>query len=73
MDQSVSPSGKELLLRALQDSGIAVLRQEENKVFVENDYCVEVEGKNLFKLSQEGYIIAPYDNLNELCQMIKMG
>lgn len=73
MDQSVSPSGKELLLRALQDSGIAVLRQEENKVFVENDYCVEVEGKNLFKLSQEGYIIAPYDDLNELCQMIKMG
>ncbi len=73
MDQSVSPSGKELLLRALQDRGIAVLRQEENKVFVENDYCVEVEGKNLFKLSQEGYIIAPYDDLNELCQMIKMG
>lgn len=73
MDQSVSPSGKELLLRALQDSGIAVLRQEENKVFVENDYCVEVEGKNLFKLSQEGYIIAPYDDLNELCQMIKIG
>jgi hypothetical protein len=74
MDKSVQPlSGRELLLRALHAYGLPVIREEGTKVFTESEYCVEVEGPHLFKLSQDGYIVAPYDNLDELCQMIKMG
>jgi hypothetical protein len=74
MSQSVqSLSGKELLLHALRVYGLAVIREDSNKIFTESDYCVEVEGPQLFKLSQDGYIVAPYDNVDELCQMIKMG
>lgn len=74
MDESLqSLSGKELLLHALQAYGLPVIREDGNKVFTESEYCVEIEGPYLFKLSQDGYIVAPYDNVDELCQMIKMG
>jgi hypothetical protein len=74
MNESEQPlSGKELLLQAFQAHGLSVFREDGNKVFTESEYCVEVEGPHLFKLSQDGYIVAPYDNLDELCQMIKMG
>jgi hypothetical protein len=66
-------SGKDLILHALRVYGIHVIREDGNKVFTEADYCVEVEGPSLFKLSQDGYIIAPYNSVDELCQMIKMG
>jgi hypothetical protein len=70
---SPSPTGKEILLNSLKVNGIEIVRQEDNKVFTESDFCIEVEGVQLYKLSQDGYIIAPYDNLDELCRMIKMG
>jgi hypothetical protein len=74
MDESVLPlSGKELLLQALHAYGISVIREDGNKVFTESEHCVEVEGPHLFKLSQDDYIVAPYDNIDELCQMIKRG
>jgi|688.fasta_scaffold07912_13 hypothetical protein len=74
MDESVLQlSGKELLLQAFHAYGISVIREDGNKVFTESEYCVEVEGPHLFKLSQDDYIVAPYDNIDELCQMIKRG
>ncbi|MFM7431240.1 MAG: hypothetical protein ACKO1F_15255 [Flammeovirgaceae bacterium] len=72
-ESACNPMGKELLLQALQAYGLSVIREDGNKVYTESDYCIEVEGPHLFKLSQDGYIVAPYDNLDEVCQMIKMG
>ena len=70
---SPSLSGKEILIQALEANEIRIVKQEANKVFTESDYCIEVEGAQLYKLSQDGYVIAPYDDLDELCRMIKMG
>jgi hypothetical protein len=74
MDQSWEPlSGKELLMRVLNHYAIQIIREDGNKIYTESDYCIEVESAQLFKLSQDGYIIGPYDNADELCQMIKTG
>lgn len=59
------------LLAALQQFNIAVVNEEGKMVFLEKDYTIEVEQNGLFKLSQEGYVIAPFKDLEELCQFIK--
>jgi len=61
------------LARALAGYEISILYREGNKVFVEHDYCIEIEGEQLFKLSHEGFVIAPFDDLDALARMIKMG
>ncbi|MCE2732805.1 MAG: hypothetical protein O9302_01730 [Cyclobacteriaceae bacterium] len=65
--------GKENLLRALAAYEIAIVKDDGNHVYTEAEYCVEIESDSLYRLSQDGYVIAPYDNLDELCSMIKMG
>jgi len=65
--------GKEKLMEALRKYGVVIVKEDGKYVYTESDYCVEIENASLFKLSQDGYVIAPYDNLDELCEMIKMG
>jgi hypothetical protein len=34
---------------------------------------IEIEANGIFKLRSEGLVIAPFADLDELCQFIKMG
>ena len=41
-------------------------------VFLEKEYTIEIEGKKLFKLKQGGQVVAPFNDVEELCNFIKM-
>lgn len=68
---SLSP--KELLLLVLAGMEIPVLADEGPHVQVANGYTVEVEGPLLYKLVQHGQVIAPFTDVVEMCELIKMG
>ena len=60
----------ETLLEALKVYEIKVIAIEDNLVKLPNNYTVEVEKNKLYKLIDDGYIVAPFSDLNELCQFI---
>ncbi|MGB3776816.1 MAG: hypothetical protein WA960_00550 [Tunicatimonas sp.] len=65
-------SEAESLLRyALNHYGIAVLGSEQNTVQLAQGYQVEVEGPSLYKLLSDGAVVAPFADVDELCQFIK--
>jgi hypothetical protein len=59
------------LLFALGEYEIEVLNTSEIKVQVEKGYDIEVEANGLFKLFSDGKVVAPFDDLDELCWFIK--
>lgn len=61
---------KEELIDCLRFFNIDMEREEGNKVYLIRGYCIEVEANGLYKLLQHGEVIAPFDDLNELCHFI---
>ena len=60
----------ETLLEALKVYEIEVIAVEGNRVKLQNNYEVEVEKNKMYKLIDDGYIVAPFGDLNELCRFI---
>ena len=60
----------ETLLEALKVYEIEVIAIEGNRVKLQNNYEVEVEKNKLYKLIDDGYIVAPFSDLNDLCRFI---
>ena len=63
---------RELLLLAFKYFDLEMVTQSESKVELLEGYTIEIEGNNLFKLLQEGQVIAPFADVEELCDFIKM-
>ena len=63
---------KDSLVAALHQFGIEVEASDEKVVRTAMDYAIEIEGESLFKLTQGGQVIAPFAEIEELCQFIKM-
>ncbi len=63
---------KDFLLFALNHFGIKVTSSQEKIILLERGYAIEVEGQQLFKLLQDGQVIAPFADVEELCNFIKM-
>ena len=60
----------EILLEALKVYEIEVIAIEGNRVKLQNNYEVEVEKNKLYKLIDDGYIVAPFSDLNDLFRFI---
>ena len=60
----------EILLKALKVYEIEVIEIECNREKLQNNYEVEVEKNQLYKLIDDGYIVAPFSDLNDLCRFI---
>lgn len=69
----MEPTPKQHLLLALAYYEIEILKDEGMRLQLERDYEVEVESGFLFKLLWRGEVVAPFNDLNEMCQFIKMG
>ncbi len=61
---------KEHLTLALAYYEIAVTAWEGNHVTLAHGYEIEIEKGFLFRLSCEGKVIAPFDDLDEMCAFI---
>jgi hypothetical protein len=57
------------LKKSLDAYSIPIDRIEGNRVFCGN-YEIEVEANGLYKLYDEGYVIAPFSDVETLCQFI---
>jgi len=66
----MTEEAQEILLKALQFYEIEILSINGSHVKVKNNYEIEVESNGLYKLLDDGYIVAPFDDLNELCRFI---
>jgi hypothetical protein len=60
----------EILLEAFKFYGIEILSVNGNRVKVLNNYEIEVEANGMYKLLDDGYVVAPFDDVNELCRFI---
>jgi hypothetical protein len=60
----------EILLDALKFYEIEVLSVVGNRVKVQHGYEIEVEVNGLYKLFDDGYVVAPFDDIDELCRLI---
>jgi hypothetical protein len=65
-------SPKELLLLVLNGMDIKILEERSNLIITEKGYAIEIEGKSLYKLIHEGKVIAPYSDIIELCNFIRL-
>jgi hypothetical protein len=63
-------SALEILLDALKFYKIEIVSIKGNHVKVQNNYEIEVEANGLYKLSDDGYIVAPFDDINDLCRFV---
>lgn len=61
------------LEHALEVYRLPVTQKRVGLVQLTQDYAIEVEANGVFRLSQAGQVIAPFVDLDELCQFIKMG
>ncbi len=57
---------------ALQHFDIQILRMEGATFDLEQGYAIEIESDQLFKLMYQQQVIAPFNNVEELCNFIKM-
>ena len=60
----------ETLLDCLRHYEIEVLATQGQTVRVAKGYEIEVEANGLYKLLSEGSVVAPFDDLDELCRFI---
>ncbi|MEO7523216.1 MAG: hypothetical protein ABIT58_03940 [Ferruginibacter sp.] len=63
----------EILLEAFKVYEIKIIAIEGNLVKLQNNFTVEVEKNKMYKLFDDGYIVAPFGDLNELCRFILNG
>ncbi|MEO1627705.1 MAG: hypothetical protein AAFV25_21325 [Bacteroidota bacterium] len=62
---------KDFLLFALGHFDIPVQSHQGKMVYLAMEYAIEIEGKKLFKLTQANRVIAPFADVEEMCQFIK--
>jgi hypothetical protein len=60
----------EILLSTIADYGFAIISDNGKHVVIEHGFSIEIEGENLWKLSEEGSVIAPFTDPYELCAFI---
>jgi len=62
----------ELLIAALEYYSIPILKEEANIIVVDRGYDIEVEMNGLYRLRSDGQVVAPFDDVDELCRFILM-
>ncbi len=62
----------EILIEVLKAYEIDIVAVEGKHIKLQNNFEIEVEKNKLYKLISNGNIIAPFNDLNELCRFILM-
>lgn len=61
----------EFVAYALGQMNIPVLAREGKFFRLENGFSLEVESRDLYRLSHENFVISPFDDIGKLCNFIK--
>lgn len=65
-------AGTEKLLAALKAAKLEVLSIDGKYVKLAHEMLIEIENPSLFKLSEDGYVVAPFGDAEELAGFIYM-
>lgn len=63
---------KTALKEQLALHGVSFVKEEGKQIFLELAYTIEVENPKLFKLLHAQQVVAPFDDIKELCEFIQM-
>lgn len=55
---------------AFRQMSVQVLRRDGRLFELADGFVVEVEGPNLYRLSHEGWVISPFDDIGKLCDFL---
>lgn len=61
---------EQALKDALAQASIPIAKQDDKYFHLEREYIVEIEQNGIYKLTQQGKVIAPFADLEELCDFI---
>ncbi|MEM1220288.1 MAG: hypothetical protein AAGH79_15310 [Bacteroidota bacterium] len=61
---------EQALKDALTQANIPITKQDGKYFHLERAYIVEVEQNGIYKLTQQGKVIAPFADLQELCDFM---
>jgi hypothetical protein len=50
---------------------IPIRQRNGRHILLANGYEIEVEGRDLYRLSMEGYVVSPFDDVGALCLFIQ--
>ncbi len=56
---------------ALNETKIEVLSRNDKYFTLNNGFQIEVEGRDLYRLSHDGWVISPFDDIGKLCNFLK--
>jgi hypothetical protein len=60
----------ELLKAALLFYSIEIISIEKNRFVIGRGYEIEAEQNGLYKLYSDGQVVAPFDDVDELCRFV---
>lgn len=61
----------EFVLYALGEMKLPVRHRDGRHIHLENGFQIEVEARDLYRLSAQGFVISPFSDVGELCQFIQ--
>ncbi|MFD2935147.1 hypothetical protein [Spirosoma flavum] len=61
----------EFVLYALAEMKIPVQHHTDTYIKLVNGYEIEVEKRDLYRLTVDGFVISPFNDMGELCQFIQ--
>jgi len=64
--------GQESLLAALQAEKVTVVKTAGDKVYLKHKCVVKIEGPALYKLLDDGHVVAPFSSARELAGFVRM-
>ena len=63
-------TAQEIALDAFRFYKIEVISVIENRIKLLGNYEIEIETNGLYKLYDDGFVVAPFNDINELCRFI---
>ncbi|MBX3256270.1 MAG: hypothetical protein KF862_19185 [Chitinophagaceae bacterium] len=67
---NIQQQAKDILLEALAFYKIPLISDAGYIIAAPHNYTIEIEQNGLYKLKSDGYVIAPFDDVNKLCRFI---
>ena len=71
MEQQVNYNESDFVEYALTQMDIKILKRDGKFFELEKGFSVEVENTDLYRLSSEGWVISPFEDIGKMCEFIK--
>lgn len=71
MEKQVNYNESDFVEYAFTQMDIKILKRDGKFFELERGFSVEVENTDLYRLSSEGWVISPFEDIGKMCEFIK--